>query len=106
MLAPIRSVLRDGAGPIVALVKPQFEAGKADAKGGVVRDPAVHARVLHETVARAAEIGIGTRDVIASPILGPEGNREFLAHLQAGPTCAEIGDRVEEAVRVAWQATG
>ena len=39
---PIRSVLRDGRGPIVALVKPQFEAGRAEAKGGVVRDPAVH----------------------------------------------------------------
>ena len=42
VLAPIRSVLRDGRGPIVALVKPQFEAGRAEAKGGVVRDAAVH----------------------------------------------------------------
>jgi 23S rRNA (cytidine1920-2'-O)/16S rRNA (cytidine1409-2'-O)-methyltransferase len=104
VLAPIRSVLRDGSGPIVALVKPQFEAGKADAKGGVVRDRAVHERVLHETTARAASLGIGTRGIIPSPILGPEGNREFLVHLQAGPSCAEIDEQVEAAVRAAWQA--
>jgi 23S rRNA (cytidine1920-2'-O)/16S rRNA (cytidine1409-2'-O)-methyltransferase len=103
VLGPIRSALRDGRGSIVALVKPQFEAGRADAKGGVVRDPAVHRRVLHETVARAAELGIGTRGIIASPILGPEGNREFLAWFAAGPSCAEIGERIDEAVSAAWE---
>jgi 23S rRNA (cytidine1920-2'-O)/16S rRNA (cytidine1409-2'-O)-methyltransferase len=103
VLGPIRSVLRDGRGPIVALVKPQFEAGRADAKGGVVRDPGVHRRVLLETVARAAALGIGTRAVIASPLLGPQGNREFLVHLQAGPSCAEIEQRIDEAVAAAWE---
>jgi 23S rRNA (cytidine1920-2'-O)/16S rRNA (cytidine1409-2'-O)-methyltransferase len=103
VLGPIRSVLRDGNGPILALVKPQFEAGKADAKGGVVRDPAVHRRVLHETVARAAALGIGTRALIASPILGPEGNREFMVHLQAGPSCAEVDARIDDAVAAAWE---
>ncbi len=103
VLAPVRSILRDGRGPIVALVKPQFEAGRADAKGGVVRDPAVHARVLREVVAAAADFGLGTRAVVASPIRGPEGNREFLAHLQAGPSCAEIEDRIDEAVAAAWE---
>ncbi|HEX5827161.1 MAG TPA: TlyA family RNA methyltransferase [Candidatus Limnocylindrales bacterium] len=103
VLGPIRSVLRDGAGPMLALVKPQFEAGKADAKGGVVRDAAVHRRVLRETVERAEALGIGTRGVIASPILGPEGNREFMVHLAAGPSCAEVGDRIEEAVAAAWE---
>ncbi|HET7828006.1 MAG TPA: TlyA family RNA methyltransferase [Candidatus Limnocylindrales bacterium] len=106
VLAPIRSVLCDGGGPILALVKPQFEAGKADAKGGVVRDPSIHRRVLHETVERAAAVGLGTRGVIASPILGPEGNREFLVHLQAGPSCAEVGDRIDEAVAAAWEGAG
>ena len=106
VLAPIVSILREGAGPVIALVKPQFEAGKADAKGGVVRDRDVHRRVLHEAVARAAAIGIGTRAVIASPILGPEGNREFLVHLQAGPGCAEIDDRIGEAVEAAWEGAG
>ena len=105
VLAPIRSVLRDGRGSIVALVKPQFEAGRADAKGGVVRDPDVHRRVLAETVARAAALGLGTRGVIASPIRGPEGNREFLAWIAAGPSCAEIGERIEAAVAAAWEGT-
>jgi 23S rRNA (cytidine1920-2'-O)/16S rRNA (cytidine1409-2'-O)-methyltransferase len=103
VLAPVRSILRDGRGPIVALVKPQFEAGRADAKGGVVRDPAVHARVLREAVAAAAGHGLGARAVVASPIRGPEGNREFLVHLQAGPSCAEIVDRIDEAVAAAWE---
>lgn len=106
VLGPIRSVLRDGAGPILALVKPQFEAGKPDAKGGVVRDPAVHRRVLLETVGRAAAAGLGLRGVIASPILGPEGNREFLVHLQAGRTVADAEKRIDEAVATAWEGAG
>jgi 23S rRNA (cytidine1920-2'-O)/16S rRNA (cytidine1409-2'-O)-methyltransferase len=102
VLAPVRSVLRDGRGPIVALVKPQFEAGRAETRGGVVLDPEVHRRVLRDTVERARDAGLGIRAVIASPIRGPEGNREFLVHLQAGPSCAEVGDRIDEAVATAW----
>jgi 23S rRNA (cytidine1920-2'-O)/16S rRNA (cytidine1409-2'-O)-methyltransferase len=103
VLGPVRSVLRDGRGSIVALVKPQFEAGRADAKGGVVRDPSVHLRVLRETAERARAAGLGTRGVIASPILGPEGNREFLAWMAAGPSCAELDERIAEAVETAWK---
>jgi 23S rRNA (cytidine1920-2'-O)/16S rRNA (cytidine1409-2'-O)-methyltransferase len=103
VLGPVRSVLRDGRGPILALVKPQFEAGRADAKGGVVRDPDVHRRVLREVAVRAQALGIGMRGVIASPILGPEGNREFMAYLGAGPACAEIDERIDEAVAAAWE---
>jgi 23S rRNA (cytidine1920-2'-O)/16S rRNA (cytidine1409-2'-O)-methyltransferase len=106
VLVPIRSVLRDGAGPIVALVKPQFEAGKADAKGGVVRDPAVHRRVLRETMDRAVAAGVGMRGVIPSPILGPEGNREFLVHLQAGPSAGDLERRIDDAVDAAWEGAG
>jgi len=102
VLGPVRSVLRDGRGPILALVKPQFEAGRADAPGGVVRSPDVHRRVLREVAARARALGIGTRGVIASPVRGPEGNREFMAFLGAGPSCAELGERIEEAVAAAW----
>jgi 23S rRNA (cytidine1920-2'-O)/16S rRNA (cytidine1409-2'-O)-methyltransferase len=105
VLGPIRSVLRDGRASIVALVKPQFEAGRSDAKGGVVRDPEVHRRVLRETVGRAVVLGLGTRAVIASPILGPEGNREFLVHLGAGPSCAEIEAWIDEAVAAAWEGS-
>ncbi len=103
VLGPVRSTLRAGRGPILALVKPQFEAGRADAKGGVVRDPEVHRRVLREVAARAAALGIGMRGVIASPILGPEGNREFLAHLGAGPACAELEQQIDGAVAAAWE---
>lgn len=103
VLGPVTSVLRNGRGPILALVKPQFEAGRADAKGGVVRDREVHRRVLHEVAAKAATSGIGIRGVIASPILGPEGNREFMAYLGVGPSCAEIDERIDEAVAAAWE---
>ena len=97
VLGPVATTLRPGPdAPIVALVKPQFEAGKGRTDHGVVRDPAVHREVLERVVATAGELGLGARAVIASPILGPEGNREFLVHLQAGPACAEIGDLVRE----------
>lgn len=85
---------------LVALVKPQFEVGKGGTDHGVVRDPEAHRRVLDAVTTAAAGLGLGTRAVIASPILGPEGNREFLVHLQAGPSCAEIGERIDEAVGV------
>ena len=97
VLAPIASTLRPGLNaPIIALVKPQFEAGRGRTDHGVVRDPLIHREVLERVVEAAEAVGLGARDVIASPILGPEGNREFLLHLQAGPGCAEIGDRIRE----------
>ena len=97
VLGPIASTLRPGpTAPIVALVKPQFEAGRGRTDHGVVRDPAVHREVLEKIVVVAQALGLGARDVIASPILGPEGNREFLLHLQAGPGCSEIADRIRE----------
>jgi len=69
---------------IVALVKPQFEAGRAEVgKGGIVRDPAVQARVVEEVVERALELGLTRAGVTESPITGMEGNREFLLHLTA-----------------------
>jgi 23S rRNA (cytidine1920-2'-O)/16S rRNA (cytidine1409-2'-O)-methyltransferase len=97
VLAPVLTTLRPGAS-IVALVKPQFEAGRGRTDRGVVRDPAIHVEVLERTVVVAGAAGLGTRDVIASPIHGPEGNREFLVHLAAGPGCAEIGERIAAVV--------
>jgi 23S rRNA (cytidine1920-2'-O)/16S rRNA (cytidine1409-2'-O)-methyltransferase len=93
VLAPIASALGPG-GHIVALVKPQFEAGRGRTDHGVVRDPAIHREVLERIVERAQAVRLGTRDVIASPLLGPEGNREFLVHLAPGPGCADIGERI------------
>jgi 23S rRNA (cytidine1920-2'-O)/16S rRNA (cytidine1409-2'-O)-methyltransferase len=80
--------LRDG-GTIVALVKPQFEAGRDRlGRGGVVRDPAVHAAVLREVRDAADALGLTMRDLIASPLVGPAGNREFLARFE------REGDRI------------
>jgi 23S rRNA (cytidine1920-2'-O)/16S rRNA (cytidine1409-2'-O)-methyltransferase len=67
---------------IVPLIKPQFEAGVADVgKGGVVRDRRVHVRVLEEILTFAAGQNLRVESVIRSPLLGPAGNIEFLAHL-------------------------
>jgi len=95
VLGPVASTLGPG-GQVVALVKPQFEAGRGRTDHGVVRDPVIHREVLERTVQGAREAGLGTRALIASPITGPEGNREFLVQLAPGPGCAEIGDRIAE----------
>jgi len=97
VLGPIVATLRPGSGRhVVALVKPQFEAGKGRTDHGVVRDPAIHREVLDRNVTAAQGHGLGTRAVIASPITGPEGNREFLVDLAPGPGCAEIGEHIAE----------
>ena len=68
---------------IVALVKPQFEAGREEVgKGGIVRDPEVHRRTLEDTAAFAAAHGYKVLDSIPSPLPGAEGNLEFLLNLQ------------------------
>jgi 23S rRNA (cytidine1920-2'-O)/16S rRNA (cytidine1409-2'-O)-methyltransferase len=63
---------------LVALIKPQFEAGKKHLKKGIVRDPAVHAAVCDDIAAFARSLGWQVMSVIPSPITGGEGNREFL----------------------------
>jgi 23S rRNA (cytidine1920-2'-O)/16S rRNA (cytidine1409-2'-O)-methyltransferase len=69
----------------VLLVKPQFEAGRARVgKKGVVRDPDVHRAVLREVIDGLDAVGLGVRGLVASPIVGAEGNREFLAHARHG----------------------
>jgi 23S rRNA (cytidine1920-2'-O)/16S rRNA (cytidine1409-2'-O)-methyltransferase len=81
VLGPIASCLAGSGGPVVALVKPQFEAGRARVRDGVVRDPAVHRGVVEEVAAYAASIGLVPSGVAASPILGPAGNREFFLRI-------------------------
>ena len=81
VLPVLRGLLADTAEG-VALIKPQFEAGREEVgKGGVVRDPAVHERVIADVRAAADRAGFDVRGVINSPLEGPAGNREFLAHL-------------------------
>ncbi len=76
--------LKPGA-DIVALIKPQFEAGRQQVgKGGVVRDAAVHRAVLREVLTWALEHGLTVRGLMVSPLKGPAGNVEFLTHLGWG----------------------
>jgi 23S rRNA (cytidine1920-2'-O)/16S rRNA (cytidine1409-2'-O)-methyltransferase len=110
VLGPILTTLGP-RGQIVALVKPQFEAGRGRTDHGVVRDPEVHREVLERTVETAQAIGFGTRAVTVSPLLGPEGNREFLVHLAPGPSCADLDKRIAESTatpsrmsRTTWMA--
>jgi 23S rRNA (cytidine1920-2'-O)/16S rRNA (cytidine1409-2'-O)-methyltransferase len=78
VLGPALGLARPGA-KLVALVKPQFEAGRAEvAKGGVVRDPEVHRRVCDAATQWVESQGWNVLGVVASPIRGPEGNVEFL----------------------------
>lgn len=94
VLGPTRSTLAP-YGQVIALAKPQFEAGRGRTDKGIVRDPAIHREVLRDVVATAAAVGLGSRDVIASPITGADGNREFLLHLAPGPSCADLDLRID-----------
>ena len=71
-------------GDIVALIKPQFEAGRERVKGGVVRDPNVHAGVLHETIAAVTALGAVPVAIARSPLRGPAGNVEFFLRIRRG----------------------
>jgi 23S rRNA (cytidine1920-2'-O)/16S rRNA (cytidine1409-2'-O)-methyltransferase len=82
ILPVVPPLLRDGA-DIIALVKPQFEAGRAEVgKGGIIRDAAVQDRVVEEVSGAADALGLERAGLTDSPIAGMEGNREFLLHLR------------------------
>ena len=82
ILPPLLPCLAED-GRVVALIKPQFEAGRAEVgKNGVVRDPAVHARVCEAVMRMADGVGYAILNLTYSPIVGPKGNREFLLYLQ------------------------
>ena len=107
VLDPVRQAFGPAGGSVVALVKPQFEAGRGQVPGGVVRDPDVHRATVERVAVAASEGGLVPRDVIPSPILGPEGNREFLLHLEVPAASsaavprpvvpAELADRIAAA---------
>ncbi len=89
ILPVVRNWLKARA-DVVALVKPQFEAGRqAVGKGGVVRDPQEHRRVLLKVLASAREEGFCIAGLLRSPLLGPAGNVEFLCWLKSSRTEAE-----------------
>ena len=78
------------SGSVVALIKPQFEAGREHVgKRGVVRDKKIHATVIERVLTFAAAVGFKIRGVDFSPVKGPEGNIEYLAHL------SKVGDSID-----------
>jgi 23S rRNA (cytidine1920-2'-O)/16S rRNA (cytidine1409-2'-O)-methyltransferase len=82
VLPPVAALLRSGA-DVVALVKPQFEAGRAEVgRKGVVTDPRVHERVLAEVCDAAAAVGLRRIGATPSPVTGAAGNQEFLVHFR------------------------
>jgi 23S rRNA (cytidine1920-2'-O)/16S rRNA (cytidine1409-2'-O)-methyltransferase len=98
VLPAVRRLIRPEAW-IVALIKPQFEAGPAQVgKGGVVRDPAVHAAVVREVLTFSAGIGLSPHGLTRSPITGPAGNVEFLAWLGGSGPMLDVERAIEEAV--------
>ena len=96
VLEPIRNYLKED-GEIVALINPQFEAGREKVgKKGVVRDKAVHREVIEKIADYARNIGFGVMELDYSPIRGPEGNIEYLIRLKKG--AESMGKDMEEAV--------
>jgi len=86
-------------GDVVALVKPQFEAGRdAVGKGGVVRDPAVHRKVLQDVLDFSASAGLAPQGLIPSPLRGPKGNIEFLLWAKKGGEARRLGEEMERAL--------
>jgi 23S rRNA (cytidine1920-2'-O)/16S rRNA (cytidine1409-2'-O)-methyltransferase len=92
VLPPVTTLLNH-QGRIVTLIKPQFEVGKGEVgKGGIVKDPAHHERVIGAINSMAESLGLIVRGVIPSPITGADGNQEFLAlYVSEGPPAKEIG---------------
>jgi 23S rRNA (cytidine1920-2'-O)/16S rRNA (cytidine1409-2'-O)-methyltransferase len=89
LVMPSLPPLMKPSADVIALVKPQFEAGRAEVgRGGVVRDARVHQRVVETVQQAAVAIGLEPVGLTASPIEGAEGNREFLLHLRAAVTRA------------------
>jgi 23S rRNA (cytidine1920-2'-O)/16S rRNA (cytidine1409-2'-O)-methyltransferase len=96
LVLPVARNLLSERGQIVALIKPQFEAGRAHVgRGGVVRDPQVHRRVLANHFVTAAELELGVTGLTASPLRGPAGNIEFLAALAPGVFSIPMDDAID-----------
>ena len=100
LVLPAMQRLMRPEGWIVALIKPQFEAGPRDVgKGGVVRDPEVHRRVLAEVLDSARSLGLSVRGLTRSPVTGASGNVEFLAWLGGQGQSPDIPATIERVIR-------
>jgi 23S rRNA (cytidine1920-2'-O)/16S rRNA (cytidine1409-2'-O)-methyltransferase len=93
-ILPVVPPLLDADADVVALVKPQFEAGRDQVgPGGVVRDPLVHERAVEAVTAAADKVGLRRVGRTPSPIEGAEGNREFFLHLKAAQVRSSKDER-------------
>jgi 23S rRNA (cytidine1920-2'-O)/16S rRNA (cytidine1409-2'-O)-methyltransferase len=91
LVLPVVPPLLDAGGDVVVLVKPQFEAGRAEiGKGGIVRDDNVRQRVVAEVAQSALALGLERIGTVESPIPGMEGNREILMHLRPAGGSARV----------------
>lgn len=100
LLPVVRHWLAPSAKGVLALIKPQFEAGRKEAARGegVIREPEIHRRILSEVLDCAQREGLGTVGLIRSPLLGPKGNVEFLAWLLPGVEGHEVHEMIEAAL--------
>jgi 23S rRNA (cytidine1920-2'-O)/16S rRNA (cytidine1409-2'-O)-methyltransferase len=94
VLPAMRGTATDDA-DFVLMVKPQFEVGKEFVGDGVIRDPRLRANAVRKIATAASALGLGTRDVVASPLPGPSGNVEFFLWLAAGEIA---GDTLESMI--------
>jgi 23S rRNA (cytidine1920-2'-O)/16S rRNA (cytidine1409-2'-O)-methyltransferase len=100
---PVAKRLLQSQGQVIALIKPQFEAGRAQVgKGGIVRDPHVHREVIEKIVHYAMVEEWRVRGIARSPIQGADGNVEFLVHLSKDTTLTniEIEKEIDRVVKV------
>jgi 23S rRNA (cytidine1920-2'-O)/16S rRNA (cytidine1409-2'-O)-methyltransferase len=93
ILGPVATCFGPLGGLIVALVKPQFEAGRKQVRDGVIRDPQIHRQTLEAVGRHALAIGLRLRNAVASPITGPAGNREFFVELEVPPGYVPVDGR-------------
>lgn len=101
VLPAIKNLLKASSGQVLCLIKPQFEAGKEKVgKKGVVREPETHKEVLDNFVELAHSLDFSIQGMTFSPVKGPEGNIEFLAHL----TLADLPDLQPDTAQVVAQA--
>lgn len=98
----VRGLLDDGA-PFVSLIKPQFEAGRENiGKGGIVKDPRVHERVIRDIRESALASGLAMRGICPSPIAGGDGNREYTALFITGGEASISDGDIENTVKKAF----
>ncbi len=101
LLPVVKAWFASSAGDVVALIKPQFEAGRQEVSRGegVIQDPFIHRQVLLSVLTFAQSHGFGVRGLIRSPLLGPKGNVEFLAWLTVREEPGDVNALVEKAMQ-------